>query len=166
MEKGLGDELERREPPNHLPVVLNEVKDLARRWALSKQRREAAQCSMHLNASKAKRISPIQIEQIVPGRIARLDQLDLPTTCPPFELLLSSQCIEDSVIRLQEDEPSDSIARDEFAAHPSTVLLEPPPRLVGYTNVEGPAVAGENVDEVLLSAHGSESRSRRPPIFR
>ena len=90
-----------------------------------------------------------RLVQVVPFRILRLDQLDLPISLPLLELFLARNCGDRIVVDFEPDQLVDSISLREAGNRLALVLVHAANDVVRYAEVErSVSVACEEVDVV------------------
>ena len=92
--------------------------------------------------------------QVLPSRVRRLDQIDLPLPAPLFELLLTRDSIPHIDVALRVDQTPNALAIRMFATRSGSVLPDAAAEVVCHANVKRTTrPAGEDV-EPIESLHG------------
>jgi hypothetical protein len=100
-----------------------------------------------------------RLAKIFPGWVHRFDEADFPGPRPSLQFLFALNGETHFGEAFEPDESSAVVTSSETTVLLQFVLEDTTPEVTRHTNVEGSALAGENVGEVVMLTHWRESTS-------
>src|SRR5213594_1653902 len=94
------------------------------------------------------------MRQVLPRRVTRFDQADLPSTNPALDLFFARNGVANVREPLEIDQPDDFVLAREAGDEALLVLIDPPDEVVGDASVQYTRATGHDVHAV--GAHGTK----------